>query len=442
MLKFIYSILILFMLVNYLNGQDEMTLPQAISMALENNYNIKIAEKNILIAENNDTWARAGRYPTVDLNGSFVNNFTKDNLSFFLRDPYYAGALGVNAEANWVAYNGGRVRIAKEQFEKNTGVEILNQKTDIHALINDVIQDYYTVLLQQERLGVIQEGLNLSMDQLKYEETKKEFGVSNSFNLIQFENAIVSNSTDLKAQLVQIEIAKRNLYNTLDVLGMTDYEYPEKLSIVPEEIDKQKLKHVLSEENYTLKSLEMIAEISNLNTKLENAARKPTVNLNGSIGISESLQQIFGDNPNTGDRFPFASGSTINASINAFVNWNLYDGGVRKTNIQNAQIQEEIAQLNIIQAKAELENQLDILIANYNNQKDLLQLADQQINIAQRNITLTGERFKSGQITSLDFQNVQNQLLNAAFNKVNAIYNLIITKSQIDFLVGKFDESN
>ena len=80
------------------------------------------------------------------------------------------------------------------------------------------------------------------------------------------------------------------------------------------------------------------------------------------------------------------------------------------------------------------------MIDSYYNQLELLDLTDRQIQIAQQNLQITGERFKAGLLTSLDYRNVQTQYLNAAYSKVGAIYTLLITKSEIDFLVGVFGE--
>jgi len=429
-----------FLMGSFLFAQENMTLEKAISIGLENNYNIQIAEKYIEIAENNNTWARAGKNPTIDLNGSFTNVLVNDNNeASFLQGTYYSGALGGSVDAAWVVYSGGRVKISKEQLSKAVDQQTLNQRTDIHNLLRNIYQHYYDVIFQKEQLLVLETNLNLSRDRLEYESTKRQFGASNSYNMIQFENAIISDSTSLVAQKQLIEIAKRNLYNTLDISGFSNYTFQENLSTIPEEIDIDKLREILSEENYTLKSLEMLASINQLNTVLAQSARKPTITLTGSLGLSENGFKFFADNPNTGEPFGFLLSNRFNGSINANINWNLYDGGVRKTDIQNAKLQEEIDQLSMMEAKAEIQNQLEILVSNYNNQRALLDLADQQIQIANKNLEMTKERFKAGQLSSLDFRNVQTQALNAAFNKVAALYNLIITKSEIDFLVGRFE---
>ncbi len=438
--KYFIFVLIFFLLKISLSGQEVMTLEKAISIGLENNFQIKIAEKNIEIAENNDSWARAGRTPTIDLNASFNNSLVNDNnAASFLRGTYYNGGLGPTLNAQWVLYNGGRVRIAKEQLAQLVEQQKLLSSTDIHNALKDIIQQYNFVLLQQERLNALKDVMRLSQDRLRYEQTKRAFGSSNSYNLLQFESAIITDSTNLVNQLNQIEIAKRNLYNTLDLIGYQKYSFPETLSVEVEDIDGEKLKDLLTEENYTLKSLQILAELDKLNTKIENGSRKPTISLSGSVGFSENLFKFFENDPITGDPYKTNISNRINGGINANLNWRIFDGNLRNQNIENAKIQEEISQMNFLEAQAGINNQLDILITNYNNQKELLKMADAQINLTKRNLEMTNERFKAGQINSLDYRNVQNQFLNAAFNKVNAIYNLIITKSEIDWLVGSFE---
>ncbi len=416
-----------------------MSLEKAISIAMENNYGIQIAEKSIAIAENNDTWARAGKYPTIDLNGQLGGNLTNDNNpASFLQGSYFSGALGASLDAQWLVYAGGRVKIAKEQLESLVAQQQLAQKTQIHDLMKQVIQAYNAVLFQQARMDVLQQSLDLSYDRYRYEETKKDYGASNSYNIIQFENAIYTDSINLASQSAQLEVAKRNLHLLLNEEDYTDYAFNERLAVSAEPLDINKLKEIMSEENYTLKTLSMINELNALNTALEEASRKPTVSLNGNVGIAENAFQFYADNPMTGEPFGLLFSERINGGLSANVNWNLYDGGLRKTNIQNAKLQEEMGRLDILEARAAISNQLDILATNYSNQLLILQLADEQVALSQKNLDMTEARFKNGQLSSLDFRNVQNQYLTALFNKVNAMYNLMLTQSEVDFLVGRF----
>ncbi len=436
------TVYILFLLSFALTGnaQEDMTLEKAIRIALENNFQIKIAEQNIKIAENNNTWGMAGKYPTVDLNGSFNHVTINDNNpASFLNGTYISNSLGASVDAQWLVYGGGRVRILKDQFGTLVNQQKLLQSESAHNLIRSTVQAYYDVLFQQERLEVIKEQLRLSHDRLAYENVKREFGQSNAFNSLQFEQAIINDTTNYMSQQNIIEVAKRNLYTVLNQNITGDYNFPERLSVVPEAPDREKLRAVLDEENFTLRTLAILSDLNALNTQLEKTALKPTVSVGSTLGFSENYFKLFKDNPTTGEPLKGQFSNRINFGITASANWNLYDAGVRKTNIENAKLQEEITQLNFLEAKAQLYNQLDLLIENYKNQRQLLTFTEQQIEIAKQNIDMTLERFKAGQITSLDYRDVQLQLVNASLNRVNAIYNLLVTKTEMDWLVGSVE---
>tara|TARA_Y100000385_G_scaffold291515_1_gene369976 strand:+ start:1099 stop:2418 length:1320 start_codon:yes stop_codon:yes gene_type:complete len=439
MIKILYTIIAVF-LNSLCFTQDEMTLQKAISIGIENNYGIKINDLNIQIAENNNTWAMAGRGPIVDLNINFSNNLTKDNnKASFLQGTYYTGSFGPSLNAQWIVFNGGRIRVQKDQLSQFTDQQRLAKDNEIHALVTNIHQAYYTVIFRKAQLEVLQNNLELSNDRLEYEKTKKEFGSSNSYNLLQFETSIISDTSAILSQHQAVEVAKRQLLDIMNEVGMPNYSFSETLSVKLEEIDEQQLEEILSEENYTLKTLEMIANLNRINTRIEKSSKKPTISLNSSFGFTQAGFNSNEINFRTQEPFGFISSNRWDGNLTASLSWNLIDGGVRKTKIENAQLQEEVDQLTVLEAKATLTNQLAILISNYKNQKDLLTLSNQRLEVSQRNLAMTEERFKAGVITSLDYRNVQIQMLSAAFAKATAIYNLIVTKSEIDFMVGRYN---
>lgn len=69
-----------------------------------------------------------------------------------------------------------------------------------------------------------------------------------------------------------------------------------------------------------------------------------------------------------------------------------------------------------------------------------MNLTGDQLSLAKRNLEMSEERFKLGQITSLDYRSIQVQYLNVAFARVNAMFDLINTKTEIDWLVGVFKQ--
>ena len=70
------KIIILLLLSGLLaNAQQPLSLTDAISKALENNYGIIIAKGNQQIAEIQNNWGTAGRYPYINFSASDNNTY-------------------------------------------------------------------------------------------------------------------------------------------------------------------------------------------------------------------------------------------------------------------------------------------------------------------------------------------------------------------------------
>ena len=71
-MQHLYKIVFLFIIGFSTQAQDLLTLEDAVKIALENNYDIKIAENNSKIDATNNNLANAGMLPS--LNANFTNN--------------------------------------------------------------------------------------------------------------------------------------------------------------------------------------------------------------------------------------------------------------------------------------------------------------------------------------------------------------------------------
>ena len=71
-MQHLYKIVFLFIIGFSAQAQDLLTLEDAVKIALENNYDIKIAKNNSKIDATNNNLANAGMLPA--LNANFVNN--------------------------------------------------------------------------------------------------------------------------------------------------------------------------------------------------------------------------------------------------------------------------------------------------------------------------------------------------------------------------------
>jgi outer membrane protein TolC len=122
--------------------------------------------------------------------------------------------------------------------------------------------------------------------------------------------------------------------------------------------------------------------------------------------------------------------------LNFSATYNLFDWGRRQKTIENAQMEEMIAQLNIEDQKRNLFSQLENTFATYNNQKRLLQLTDNLLENANQNLGIANERFKGGLINSFDYRSIQLSYINASQSRLNALLNLKNTEVELIRLIG------
>jgi len=308
--------------------------------------------------------------------------------------------------------------------------------------VQTVILAYHRALIQEEQLTTLREVLTLSRDRIDYQNVRKEFGQAGKFDLLQTQDAYLNDSTNILIQENNVTTAYRDLNLAMgeDDLNKT-YQLVDGLSFEPKAYQLTDLEQALFANNQNLQSLIINRELANINTRFQESFKKPTINLGSGLsydltGTNGTQLIAFGDQP------PFetdnkGTNKTFNFYVNIQANYNLFDGGQKKRNIENAKVDELIAQLNINELKRTLSNQLQNALANYNNQLRLVNLTENLIENAKENLTIGEERFKGGLITSFDYRNIQLSFVNASQARLNAIFNLKNTEVELMRLTGE-----
>ncbi len=425
-------------------AQEPLSLQQAVAQGIDNNYQVKIAAQNVEIASNNNNWGTAGAYPNVNLNLDWSNAFTNTSnpASVLVESSILSNGLAPSATASWTLFDGFRIRLTKDQLEELERQSNINSKIAIENTVQAIVLAYYQILIQEEQLQVLKELLDLSRDRIDYQEVRKEFGQAGTFDLLQDQDAYLNDSTNYLVQQTNLQNAFRNLALAM---GITDqrmeYELTDPLVFDAPNYSLEELKTEMFANNYNLRNLQANRSLAQINTQLQEAAKYPTVTINTGVSYNADLangNQVFnfGGTENENNVAGVRS-NTFNGFINLSASYNLFNGGVRKRNIENAQTQELIAQLNIEDLKLQLGNQLENIYATYNNQKQLVKLTENLLNNAGLNLKIAEERFKGGLINSFDYRTIQLAYINASQARLNAFFNLKVTETELLRLVGR-----
>lgn len=423
-----------------------LSLSDAVQRALENNYQIRIATNNIEVAKTQDDWALAGKYPTINLSVSPGVSYRNNNnpASIVSKSAVTSYSVAPAANLNWTLFNGNRVQYTKQQSERRVDLSEGQLMLAVENTSQGVIRAYYNALIQRERIDVLENVLTLSRDRVEYQKLRKEYGQGGSFASLQARDAYLSDSTNLLTQQLVYENAIRNL---LQLMGETDPDLKVKLTdnlaFEPATYNRQELNERLYANNRSLQNLMINRELANYNTKLAETANAPNIGLNAGLSYGIDVQtgtQTFdfgSGQPAREQDLPGTAARTLQGNIGVGVNYLLFDGGARKKRIQLAQLQEINAQLDYEDNKQRLQILLNNTLATYDNQRDLLALANELIDNAAENLEIAKERLKGGVINSFDYRQVQLNFINATFQRLNALLNLKVTETELLRLTGQ-----
>ncbi|MCK5838298.1 MAG: TolC family protein, partial [Bacteroidales bacterium] len=404
-------------------AQEELSLAGALQKGLENNYQIRIYKKELAIAENNDSWGMAGRYPSISLGINQFNAYRDDNTG-----QYFSNSVSPNINLQWTLFNGFAVKITK------------NKLSDVYALsgglvvmvventLQGIILAYYKSLVENEKLNVMEELLQLSSDRYTYEKIRKEFGTAVTFDLLQAENAYLSDSANYLLQQMNQSNALRDLNLLMGVDVEEMYTLTEEFRVERKNFVYEELAQKMLADNRTLLNQYINQSLLEDDTRLKRSGHYPSVNMNtgyNSFNGRYDYQDI-----------GVSSLASYDFYVNFSLNFNLYNGRNVKRAIQNAIITEEKGEIEIEEIKNTLSNQLAYALDFYDVRKQLLNVAQIGVKSATLNLQIATEKFRAGTINSFNFRDVQLIFLNASLAELEVTYNLIASETELMRLTG------
>ncbi|NJM26584.1 MAG: TolC family protein, partial [Bacteroidia bacterium] len=110
--------------------------------------------------------------------------------------------------------------------------------------------------------------------------------------------------------------------------------------------------------------------------------------------------------------------------------------------IQNARIQEKVAQLSTNQLKLSLEADLLAFYDLYVLRVQLITMAQARLRAAELNLDLANERYRNGSISAIDLRIIQESNLTAALDNFDAIFAALQARTDLTRLIGGFVGDN
>jgi outer membrane protein len=432
-MQHLYKIIFFFIIGFTSHAQELLTLEDAIKIAMENNYDIKIAKNNLKIDETNNNLANAGIMPGI--NANLVNNNSQLNTTQTQADGTERkldNAKNMNltygVSLDWTVFDGLRMFARKEQLatleeqgKAELQLAILNKLSEVYTV-------YYDLVHQQQIIASLDSTIVVSKQRLTVAQNRYTIGKASKLEVL---NAQVDLNTDLSLLLRQKEthkLSKIQLNQLLIRDIQTDFVVKNEI-LLDNKLNYDELKATAEKQNPQLKAQILAKKVADLELKQVKGNRYPSVRVTSGYNFTRSEASLGFITQSAGQGFVYG----VTASVPIF------NGFLQNKNEKAAKYDVENAAYVLEQQKLSLEAEIAGLFTNYQTSLDLVKVEEQNLDIAKQNLDITLAKFKIGTITTLEFRTAQQNYIVAAVRYSNAQYQTKLAEISLKELSGTLE---
>lgn len=415
-----------------ISAQKKLPVSEAISLALENNYGIKIITNNQKIAKNNASILNSGYLPTVSSSsGATLNrdnieaeftNGTSTNLNG-AKSSRYNATLNIN----YTLFDGmGRYYNYKRLKEEYQLSELQARET-IENTIAQLYTVYYNVAQVSENVVSLEKTLAISKERITRAKYRFDYGQGTMLDILNAQVDINNDSINLINAKQQLTNTKRDLTVVLGNVISQDFTVDTSIRFELN-INKNDLINKMKSNNVNLLQLDKNIMINEFIIKANKSGYLPSIGLTGSYGWNQS-------NNNAASFVSVLTNTGLSGGIN--LSWNLFDGGNTVTRVKNAKIDLENRELEKKSMIIDMERNFYNAWDDYQNKLAIYRVQENNIITSKNNFNRTQEKFKLGQVSSIEFRQAQLNLINAELSRNQAKYTAKISELNVLQLSGE-----
>lgn len=416
--------------------QKKWSLQECVDYALENNITILQGENSILNNEQNIDASKGQFLPSV-------SGFVGHTLSLGNRELFPGqfvdrtdNSTNASISLNQTVFNGFRLTNLYKQSQLNletSKLELNRIKDDISL---NVVNAYLNVLFNIENLEIAKAQYSFSKKQLDQVRDLVDAGVQPQANVYDAEATLSSDLQSVTVAENNYELALLSLSQLLQ-LPYEGFEVEViELDNPSSELMYNNASPIVSyalDNRYEIKVAQKNIENSALNTEISKSGYLPTVSFNYAFGsnvfftnLIDTEDSFFNQlNNQKGHRF------SLNVSVPIFSQFQ------NKTNVAKAKIQEENAQLNLKQAKLDVEANVQRAFTDAKAALRAYEAAKSSLQSQKIAFQNSQERYDIGAMNAFDLEQSRLRLVNAESSLINAKYDFIFKTKVLDFYLGK-----
>ncbi len=423
-----------------------LTLSEAKSLALQQNLSVVQADNNVTAAQGTVLAAYGNYLPTLSASAQaarYQSQRPAEQPVYYNGIPITAGSSGLTVQnqfqtgldLSYTLFDGfnreGRFNSAKMNA---VATEHTGQRTR-QSVMYQVESSYLNVLRNEQLVSVNEENLKRDKRQLERIVESNKVGAAAMADVYRQQSTVAADELALITAQNNFDGAKADLLALVGLNAGEDYTVADSTvstTVTEGDIDSTTTMYASIAALYQ-RAVEARPDFQSATEQLDAAQSSVT---SARSGYFPSVSAFAGYGLGPSPEFnTLSSIKGINWGVQ--LRWNLFDAFQTNQSMQNALAQERNAQVNLSQTKLNIMVDVKKALLNLDAARKQYQASQQGVKSATEDRKIAEEKYNLGAGTLLDLLTASANLVNAQANLVNASYNYLISKKNVEYVIGE-----
>lgn len=394
----------------------EVSLDEAVALALQNNPTIKKAEAD----KDKATWgvstAKAGKAPSV--NYSFSGAYGEPASTTTKSNESYSNSISLSMPL----YTGGKLEGSIETARLNEVSADLGVAQAKQQVKLDATTGYFNVLQARNMLKVSQDSVNSLTEHLKNVQAQYNVGTVAKTDVLRSEVELANSQQNLIKAQNALDLAVANLNNVVGLPLDTELSTKEAaLKYEPVALTVEASVNAAVANRPEAAQMDAAVETAKQQIKIAGADKKPSLNLGGSTNWNDT-------------DFPGFDNNNWKVSVSA--NMNIFDAGLTHSKVKQADAGLIKAEEQARQTKDAIRLETRQAYLNLKEAEKRIDTTQVAVEKAEEDYKIAQVRYSAGVGTNLDVIDAQLALTQAKTNYIQALYDYNTSKAKLEKAMG------
>ncbi len=419
-------------------GAQDLSLKDAVKLALEKHPSVAAASSGVRAAESRVKEARAGYLPKLNYAESWLRSdnpvvvfsslltqhqFTMDNFALGpLNRPDALDNFQSQVTVDQVVYDAGQTRAAVKSAELGRSVSAEDERRNRMNVIAGVVRAYHGAGLAAESAQVAGEAVRSAEADLNRAQAVRAAGMSTDADVLSIRVHLAAMREQQIRREADLEVAQSALNEALGLALDTPH----------------RLTTLLTAATLDASSLEQYEKDAGTSRPEIREARLATslADTQSAAARASFLPQVIVHAGFEADRQRFLSRGGGSWIASASLRWNLFNGNGDKARVDEAAFGLQRARALESQATSQVQLQVRRAYAGYRAARQRIEVAQAAVTMAEESLRITRNRYENGLSNVTDLLRTETALLEARNRRLAAVYDQRLAAVDLQLAAG------